>query len=181
MPRTTARPPASPSAASAIEADDRRLYEELVRDYSRPVFDYLWHMTGDRALAEDLAQDVFESALVHIGGLLYPDRARSWLFAIAANRLRDHWRRKRLIRWLPIESVHAAPNDQRGLSADTIDVQTALDQLKAEDRAVLVLCGIGGFTVAEAAESLGITKEALAKRWQRASRRFNEAMEGRRR
>lgn len=168
----------APSAEiTALDAENRRLYADLVRDYSRPVFDYMWRMVDDRALAEDLSQDVFVTALTHIGELRYPDRARSWLFAIAANRLRHHFRRARLIHWLPIEAAHKTNADHRGLSATTIAVQGALRQLTAEDREILVLCGYCGFKAAEAAESLGISTDALAKRWQRARRRFSEIME----
>jgi len=164
----------------AFQAVGRReLYEDLVRDFSRPVFDYIWRMVDDRATAEDLTQDVFVKALVGLGGLADTARARSWVFAIAANVVRDHWRRRRLVRWVSLEKLRGHRGaDHRGLSDTTVVVQSALAKLAPEDREVIVLIGSCGCRAAEAAEVLGVTTAAVQKRWQRAQRRLLELVGG---
>jgi len=171
--------PGTVRAGQLQMAGYRELYESLVRDFSRPVFDYIWHMIDDRATAEDLTQDVFVRALVGIGGLVDPARARSWVFAIATNIVRDHWRRRRLVRFVPLERLRGrASGDHRGLSDTTIMVQSALARLAREDREVMVLVGYCGCRAVDAAEVLGITPPAVQKRWQRAQLRFLELVAG---
>jgi RNA polymerase sigma-70 factor (ECF subfamily) len=72
------------------ERDVARLYE----DHAQDLFAFLAYRTGDRALAEDLLADTFERVLTARRG--HDGRrgsAKTWLYAIALNLLRDHLRR----------------------------------------------------------------------------------------
>ncbi len=67
-------------------------FERLYADEAQGLFAFLAYRTGDRALAEDLLADAFERALRGT----YNRRkgpAKTWLYAIALNVLRDHVRR----------------------------------------------------------------------------------------
>ncbi len=67
-------------------------FERLYADEAQGLFAFLAYRTGDRALAEDLLADAFERAL----RARYDRRkgsAKTWLYAIALNALRDHMRR----------------------------------------------------------------------------------------
>src|SRR5688500_12776812 len=69
-------------------------FERLYAEHAQALFGFLVYRTGDRALAEDVLADAFERAL---RGRRRFDRRkaseRTWLYAIALNRLRDHHRR----------------------------------------------------------------------------------------
>src|SRR5918912_4564121 len=69
-------------------------FERLYADEAAGLFSFLAYRTGDRALAEDLLADAFERALRSKRRF---DRrrgsAKTWLYAIALNVLRDHARR----------------------------------------------------------------------------------------
>ena len=67
-------------------------FERLYSDEAQGLFAFLAYRTGDRVLAEDLLADAFERALRG----KYNARkgsAKTWLYAIALNVLRDHVRR----------------------------------------------------------------------------------------
>src|SRR5215210_8984379 len=70
-------------------------FERLYEAEAQGLFGFLAYRTGDRALAEDLLADTFERALRSRRGF---DRrrgsAKSWLYAIALNLLRDNARRR---------------------------------------------------------------------------------------
>lgn len=149
----------------------RDAYELLVRDLSAPVLDYICRMVGDRQTAEDLTQDVFAAAFVHLHQLRDAASSRSWIFAIAANHVRNYWRRRRIVQWLPLDAARDVPGDDQPGAAG-LDVWRALMKLGREDREILVLVGACGFKAHEAAEVLGISLPAAQKRWQRASTRF---------
>src|SRR3954452_9677442 len=69
-------------------------FERLYAAEAQRLFAFLAYRTGDRALAEDLLADTFESALKARGRF---DRRRgserTWLYAIALNLVRDNARR----------------------------------------------------------------------------------------
>jgi RNA polymerase sigma-70 factor, ECF subfamily len=68
-------------------------FEQIVRRYQRPVIGLIARMTGDRALAEDLAQDTFVKAFRSLGTFDPTRRLSSWLFRIAHNTTLDALRR----------------------------------------------------------------------------------------
>src|SRR3954471_1387694 len=68
-------------------------FERLYADEAQGLFAFLAYRTGDRALAEDLLADAFERALRSKGYDKRKGSAKTWLYAIALNVLRDHVRR----------------------------------------------------------------------------------------
>ena len=76
----------------------------LVERHHSPLLGFLYRMTGgDRALAEDLTQEAFLRALRAIEQYRYPRPFKPWLYAIATNLARDHYKRA--------ETRYTAPAD----------------------------------------------------------------------
>ncbi|MGE5675154.1 MAG: RNA polymerase sigma factor, partial [Mycobacterium leprae] len=71
--------------------------ESVIAENQGSLFAFLYRMCGDGALAEELMQEAFVRALQAAKRYRPQGRVSTWLFAIAANLLRDHWRRK--ARW----------------------------------------------------------------------------------
>jgi RNA polymerase sigma-70 factor, ECF subfamily len=70
-------------------------FEQIVRRYQRPVISLIARMTGDRPLAEDLAQDTFVKAFRNLRLFDPTRRLSSWLFRIAHNTTLDALRRQK--------------------------------------------------------------------------------------
>ena len=70
-------------------------FEQIVRRYQRPVISLIARMTGDRAMAEDLAQETFVKAFRNLKSFDLARRLSSWLFRIAHNTTLDALRRQR--------------------------------------------------------------------------------------
>jgi RNA polymerase sigma-70 factor, ECF subfamily len=68
---------------------------QIVRQYQRPVIRLIARMTGDPALAEDLAQETFVKAFRSLAAFDTTRRLSSWLFRIAHNTALDALRRAR--------------------------------------------------------------------------------------
>ena len=68
-------------------------FEQIVRRYQRPVISVIVRMTGDRARAEDLAQETFVKAFRSLKSFDSTRRLSSWLFRIAHNTTLDALRR----------------------------------------------------------------------------------------
>jgi RNA polymerase sigma-70 factor, ECF subfamily len=71
-------------------------FEQIVRRYQRPVISLIVRMTGDRARAEDLAQETFVKAFRSLKSFDSTRRLSSWLFRIAHNTTLDALRRLKL-------------------------------------------------------------------------------------
>ena len=74
-----------------MRSDD---FAELYRDYLPRVLNYMRVRVGDEALAQDLAATTFERAFAKRGQLRNRDAFAAWLFRIARNELRQHFRRR---------------------------------------------------------------------------------------
>jgi len=71
-------------------------FERLVDEHQSMVFSLALRMTGDRGLAEEIAQDVFLELDRHLGKLESEEHARFWLRRVAMSRSADGMRRKRV-------------------------------------------------------------------------------------
>ena len=84
-------------------------FEQLVDEHQSMVFSLAWRMTGDRGLAEEIAQDVFLELDRHLGKIESPMHALHWLRRVAMSRSADALRRRRVRGvdwWVEIEEKH---------------------------------------------------------------------------
>ena len=76
-------------------AGSQSAFEQILRRYQRPVISLLIRLTGDAALAEDLAQEAFVKAFRNLAAFDSRRRLSSWLFRIAHNTGIDALRKAR--------------------------------------------------------------------------------------
>jgi RNA polymerase sigma-70 factor (ECF subfamily) len=74
---------------------NRQAFEQLYARHAQAVHALAYRLTGDRATAEDIAQDTFLRMLKFLGGLRSDQPLRPWLKRVAANAAIDHLRRNR--------------------------------------------------------------------------------------
>src|SRR5215472_8661489 len=153
-----------PHAEAADSADSSGLsmnHEEFASFYqrtARPLWSYLAHVSGNPALADDLLQ---ESYLRFFGAARLSDGeapCRRFLFRIATNLLRDHWRKRvpTSLEGLPEEFFRT----DQGPDIAHIDSQRmlarAFDCMRPRERQLLWLAYAEGATHAEIAEITGL-------------------------
>ncbi len=85
-------------------AGEEAAFRLLVDRWQRDVLAFLIHMTGSRDDAEDLAQETFVRVFRQAGNYRAEGRFRSWLLRIAGNLARSRHRRRRLLKWLPLDT-----------------------------------------------------------------------------
>ena len=92
----SANPPVSDTELLVrhLQGDDRA-FEGLIKRYQRELFNFLFHMTGNAAMAEDVFQETFLQLHISAGTFDTTRRLKPWLFTIAANKARDALRKKR--------------------------------------------------------------------------------------
>src|SRR5579884_2568197 len=68
---------------------DEEAFTEIVRDYQNKVYNLVFRMIGNRAEAEDLAQEVFVTVFKHVDQFRGDSKFSTWLFRIAANHCKN--------------------------------------------------------------------------------------------
>ena len=140
---------------------DERAFQSLVVAYETPVFNYVLRMVNDRALAEDLTQEIFLRVYQGLAGFSLRCRFTTWLFQVAKNRVLDELRaleRKpqahvNLDDLPPLEVVDAPPERVEAVDA----VWRAVAALNADLKMALLLRDVVGLPYTEIADSLEIT------------------------
>ncbi|MCB9913855.1 MAG: RNA polymerase sigma factor [Planctomycetes bacterium] len=152
------------------------------------VYGYVRRMVRDDHLAEDLTQEVFLRLHQALPGY---DPARPlgpWVFTIAANKVRDHWRsraRRVAEREVPVESEErgpladeGAPRPDAALVSDETSraVALAVEALPESMRSALVLRYYEGLSFAEIGAVLGRSEVAVRKRYSRALEALRDSL-----
>jgi RNA polymerase sigma factor (sigma-70 family) len=73
-----------------VQEGDQAAMEVLVRRYHRPIVAYLYRLSLDHHLAQDLAQECLFRLVGRAALYRYPQPLRPWLYRIATNIWRDH-------------------------------------------------------------------------------------------
>jgi RNA polymerase sigma-70 factor (ECF subfamily) len=149
-------------AAEAAACRDEAAFGELVRRHQGRVRGYLAKVSGNAALADDLAQDTFIRAWDRLASYRGSGNFSAWLMKIAHNEflqsLRRTARERRLSQQLVDEGGDGElPSTLGGRpDAGVTDLPRLLSVLSEEERSVLVLSYAYGYSHAEIVEVTGL-------------------------
>jgi RNA polymerase sigma-70 factor (ECF subfamily) len=140
---------------------DERAFSLIVRAYEVPVFNYVMRLVGDRALAEDLTQEVFIRVFQGLPKFSLRSKFTTWLFQVTKNRVLDELRAsERRPRSLvaiddapPLEVVDAPVEQVETIAA----LWVAVDELNTDLKMALLLRDVVGLSYNEIADSLDTT------------------------
>ncbi len=74
---------------------DKEAFEMIIREYERPLLNYIGRMVGEHELALEFTQEVFVRAYSSLQTFKPQYKFSTWIFKIASNLLIDHWRKKK--------------------------------------------------------------------------------------
>jgi RNA polymerase sigma factor (sigma-70 family) len=158
---------------AAAVAGNRDAFEALLRRHYDRVHGLAWRLTGSRADADDIAQDVCCTLVEKIGSFRGEAKFTTWLTGITFNACRDFRRRRRSIagvaeRLAVLAGLARSPDGRDAYDAAWL--KSAVARLKPALRDTAVLVAGEQLTHAEAAEVLGIAEATVAWRMHEARR-----------
>ena len=145
-----------------------------MRRYQRPVISLVARMTGDRAMAEDLAQETFVKVLNALDSYRPEFKFSSWIFKIANNAAIDHLRRRELdtlsldgapdartaeeVEATALQASDRGPSPLAELEARELgsSIEQAIARLRPEYRSCILLRHVEGRAYEEIAEALDL-------------------------
>lgn len=166
-------------------------FEELVRQYEKPVYNLALRMVRNPEDAQDLAQEAFLRAWRGLGQFQFESAFSTWLYRLTSNVCIDFLRRQKKqvqssltvcdeeeqARELsvpdpaPLPEERAIANEQRAL------VRQAMDQLETEHRQILTLRVIQGLSYQEIGQILELKEGTVKSRLARAREKIRQQLE----
>ena len=149
----------------AAQAGDRAAFEALLRRHYDRIHGLAWHLTGSRADADDVAQEVCCALVSRLGSYRGEAKFTTWLCGVVTNAGRDCLRRKRrfggLVERLAVIAGLARQPDGRDLH-DAMWLRSAIARMKPAMRETAALVAGQQLTHAEAAAILGISEATVS-------------------
>ena len=167
-------------AVQRCQRGDREAFRYLVERYQGVVFGTAYNMTGNRAVAEELAQEAFLSAWKGIRTFRKGRPFKPWLMRILVNEVMTQ-RRRRYVVTTPIEGGDW-PGDAEDPAASLeaqLDRQTlrqAIAALSPEHRQVVVLRYFAEMSVQEVARAAGLNEGTVKSRLFRAHQALRQRL-----
>jgi len=166
---------------TVLPEGSRPTWEQVVARHSPRVYRHALRLTGNRADAEDLTQEVFLRVFRSFDSYV-PGTFEGWLHRITTNLFLDQVRRRARLRFDPMGdtvegfgSVPAAQDVAMPGSFDA-DVEAALSSLPAEFRAPVLLADVDGLSYEEVAEVLALKLGTVRSRIHRGRSRLRRAL-----
>lgn len=158
-------------------AGDAAAFTRLFDTYHGPITGYLLRLTGNREVADDLAQETFIRVLRALPGTDADLHFRPWLYRIATNLANSWFRRRRLRTRLPLPSFLLG--SESGFDPQLADrlgeddqIRIAFQNIGQTHTSILLLRHSQHLTLQECAEALGISPNTAKVRLYRARKAF---------
>ena len=150
-----------PDVLRKAQKGDERAFAIILRAYETPIYNYVLRMVNDRALAEDLTQEVFVRVFQGLPRFSLRCKFTTWLFQVAKNRVLDELRarERRPVAAVTLDDApHLEVIDQPVERLETIDaLWRAVNALNPDLKMALLLRDVVGMAYNEIADSLEIT------------------------
>ena len=146
-----------PELVAAARAGSDGAFARLVARHQGAVRGFLRRVLGgDRAEADDVAQEVFLTAWGTLRSLKDPSGVRAWLCGIAWRKARDRMRGRRRAEARDAAWMEASAAPPGVSPEDRMTMETAMAALAPDERACVALCLAEGWSHGEAASALGL-------------------------
>lgn len=172
---------------------DLEAFEQLIAAYEKKMINYCWRMLGNPSDAEDAAQEVFIKVFRFIESFTGQSSFSTWLYRIASNVCLDILRKKKrqpadtvsLYQSgaegdefvLPVEDDAPSPYESAQLNEAQRALNAALAQLGEEQRRVIILRDIEGFSYDEIAAVMHVPPGTVKSRINRARKSLQKLLE----
>ena len=162
-----------------VKGGDREAFAELYTLFQKPLFNYLYRLSFNRAVTEDLLQEAFLRVWKAAPTWEPAAKVSTWIFRISHNLfLNEAARRREKSIETPEAELRADPASDLNRREVRSAVQKAIESLPDGERECLMLSEYNGFKYAEIAEILGIPVGTVKSRMYSAVQHLREALKG---
>ncbi len=178
------------SLISRAKEGDNGAFEEIVKLYEQKICSTIYYMVKDQNIVEDIAQEVFFKIYKNISKFNEQSSLYTWIYRITMNACFDEMKKEKKITYLSnfveteegeqeVEFEDPSQNVDEIISAklDREELIKAIKKLPDEQRAIIVLRDIRGFTYWEIADMLKLKLGTVKSKINRARLMLKEELE----
>lgn len=158
--------------------DDKEAFLELYQSINQPLFAYILGLVADVNEAQDILQETYLK--IRSAAHLYQAQGKpmAWIFTIARNLTRMHYRQSERIVGDPIEEINAealfsSEMDQQ----DRIVMKNLLEKLDEDERTIILLHTVSGYKHREIAQNLEKPLSTVLSRYNRGIKKLRKFVE----
>ncbi|MBN1619168.1 sigma-70 family RNA polymerase sigma factor [candidate division WOR-3 bacterium] len=140
------------------------------KDEKRRLLSFITMKVGDADEAEDILQEVFESAILNFNTIRSLETVTSWLFSVAKNKIADYFRAKKRVN-LDIaeledilQDMDAKPMDEVKIAVFTEKVSQIISSMPEKPKQVFIMHELDLLTFREISEITGTPISTLLSR-----------------
>jgi len=177
------------------KAGDEKAFTEIVLHRQKRVFNIAYRMLGNSEEAKDLAQEVFISVFESIKDLKEEIKFDAWLTQVTLNHCRNRWKYLKRRQYFSSDSLDDPVETEDGSVPRAITdpsdnpeillekkmiqqlIQRGLLELKEDQRELLVLRDLQGFSYEEMGDTLGLPEGTIKSKLHRARMDLKEVLE----
>ncbi len=162
--------------AAAAKTGDNAAFAALYEGCYKSLFKAAYYILGNRHDAEDVVMDTVADAYVGIGKLRADDAFEGWIFRILYNKARR--RRGTLLYTATAELTEAleSPGLDKEMAAERADLTAALFALSPQERTIVVLATVCGYSSAEVARITGLNANTVRSKQMRALAKLRKTL-----
>jgi len=178
----------------AFQAGKKAAFDELVLSHKDKVFNLCYWFVGDYQDANDLAQDVFFKAFKALKNFRFESAFSTWIYRITVNTCKNRLNslqyrlKKKFVRFnntaaksnpgVEIVDESSSPEIELRRKEKSRLIQTAINSLSAEKKAVVVLRDIEGLSYEEISSATGFNLGTVKSKLARARQDLREKLKG---
>jgi RNA polymerase sigma-70 factor (ECF subfamily) len=158
----------------------QRRVQQMVQEHYHSLYVYAYRLSGSAADAEDLTQEAFCKAQLHLGQLRDTERAKPWLFRILRNEYLHKVRAGKTQRCMTLEDMseipERIPDPPHPIELERL--QQALNELPEAFRTPIILYYFDDFSYREIAEQMDLPLGTVMSRLARAKAHLRVCLGG---
>ena len=134
--------------------------QKIYNSYAKPLYRFLLKLSGSESMAEELLQETFYQAIIHIGSFEGRSSVYTWLCRIGKNAWLKECHRANRISNVPLEELTAeshglAPEEFLLRREELLRIRQAISNLEEPYKEVFILHVFGGVKLKQIAEEAG--------------------------
>ena len=158
---------------------DTKSFEVLYDNLSLELYKYAYYILGNEHDAEDVVSETFIEAMKGIKNLKHPETFKSWMFKILSARVKrkisTYVRDKKN---MELDDVSAAALSTEDFNTvENVMLQKALQEITSEERSILLLSTVQGYTTKEVAGMLELPQGTVSSKLHRTLKKLRKMME----
>lgn len=143
-----------------VAFDDRNAFGILVDNYHAPLNRFLFNMTSDAALTDDLCQETFLKAWISIRSFKGISKFKTWLFRIAYNELITYKRKYGRDEGLENVTSDLMTDPYQGTES-SMDLESAMKSLSEKEKTVVLLFYLEDMPIKKIVDITGIPEGTI--------------------